>query len=254
MLTASNLTVNGGTVRLWLGGSGQPVVLLHGWTGIESLMPLAELLSEHCQVILPEHPGFGQSELPTWVENVGDMALHLHAVVHQLGLKPFHLVGHSLGGWIAAEYAVHHADRLRSLTLIDSYGLKSEEAVPDIFLTAQHQLGPLLWFDPTRPEAQPPTDPDGLRTLNRNLVAAARLMWVRGYNPKLKPWLGLIDAPTMLVWGESDLLVPPSTAAAWQAAIPNVRGLEIIARSGHLAPLESPALVAQCVSSFIKGV
>ena len=86
-------------------------------------MPFMEALSQKFDVLVPEHPGFGESETPAWLDNVGDLACFYLDFLEALGLDRVHLIGNSLGGWIAAELAVRDQHRLRTLTLVSPGGI-----------------------------------------------------------------------------------------------------------------------------------
>ena len=110
-------TVNGCKIRIRRGGQGAPVLYLHGALGVAAWMPFMEALSRRFDVIVPDHPGYGASDTPDWLDNVGDLAYFYLDLMRQLGLSEVHLAGASLGGWIAAEIAVRDCHPLRSLTL-----------------------------------------------------------------------------------------------------------------------------------------
>ena len=100
------------SVRLLRGGKGTPLVYLHGAAGLPGWLPFFERLSESFDVLVPEHPGFGTSDNPAWMRNIADMAMYYLDFLDGLGSERVHLVGHSLGGWIAAEVAVRNTTRL----------------------------------------------------------------------------------------------------------------------------------------------
>src|SRR3979409_1713455 len=128
------ITVDGATVRLLRGGSGTPVVFLHGAGGRTGWMRFLEELSQRFAVYAPEHPGFGQSDDPPWLDSVGDLAYFYLDFLKALGLERVHLMGTSLGGWIAAEMAVRDTARLASLTLVGAVGITAQgETIPDMF-------------------------------------------------------------------------------------------------------------------------
>ena len=79
-------------------GSGEPVVFLHGAGGTRMWIPFYERLSESVDLIAPEHPGFGDTEFPEWLDGFDDLVLHYRDFFDLLGLERFHLVGYSLGG------------------------------------------------------------------------------------------------------------------------------------------------------------
>lgn len=104
------------------GGEGAPLVVLHGASGAMWL-PFMDKLMRRFDVIAPEHPGFGESDTPDWLDTIHDIAYFYLDFLAELKLDGVHLVGPSLGGWIAAELAVRSTARLASLTLADAAGL-----------------------------------------------------------------------------------------------------------------------------------
>ncbi len=102
----SFVTIAGCKTRLMRGGSGEPLLFLHGARGASAWLPFWETLSQRFDVIVPEHPGFGGSDTPDWLDNVGDLAYFYLDFIDALKLKAVNLAGVSLGGWIGAEIAV----------------------------------------------------------------------------------------------------------------------------------------------------
>src|SRR2546425_8853765 len=100
-------------------GSGRPLLFLHGAGFTGRWLRFHEALAGGADVIAPEHPGFGATPDQEWLEGFDDLVLHCDDLRAAVGLdEPFDLVGYSLGGWIAAAYAVVYPERLRSLTLV----------------------------------------------------------------------------------------------------------------------------------------
>ena len=97
------------------GGSGAPLLLLHGAAGVTAWLPYMEQLARRFDVIVPDHPGFGGSDTPGWLDNISDLAYFYLDVIEQLKLDRVNLVGSSLGGWVAAEVAVRSCQRLNAL-------------------------------------------------------------------------------------------------------------------------------------------
>src|SRR5437868_4687556 len=108
----SEIIVNNCRVSLLRDGSGPPLLFLHGAGGGRGWSPFLASLSERFDVIAPDHPGYGQSETPDWLDNIHDMAFFYLDLIEALGLADIHLVGASLGGWIAAEMAVRSTARV----------------------------------------------------------------------------------------------------------------------------------------------
>ncbi len=96
-------------VRLLRAGRGRTLIFLHGAGGFPGWIAFLETLSAQFDVLAPEHPGFGDSDNPASIRNVSDMAMYYLDFLDGLGAKDVHLVGHSLGGWIAAELAVRNS-------------------------------------------------------------------------------------------------------------------------------------------------
>src|SRR5437016_8245937 len=132
------ITVAGARIRLFRGGpegaGAQPLVFLHGAGGHTGWMAFLEELATRFAVLAPEHPGFGQSDDPPWLDEVADLAYFHLDLIAGLGLERAHLIGTSLGGWVAAEMAVRSTARVATLTLVGAVGVTAGgEPIPDIF-------------------------------------------------------------------------------------------------------------------------
>ena len=149
----SRVAVRGCSIGLMRAGTGRPLLFLHAGGGAGWLPFMAELAARH-DVIVPEHPGFGGSDTPDWLDTVQDLARFYLDFLDQLDLSHVDLVGASLGGWIAAEIAVRNARRLGSLTLVGSAGIHVP-GVPqvDTFLVNDENLIRSLFDDPKLVEA-----------------------------------------------------------------------------------------------------
>ena len=236
------IKVGGTAIRMLRGGAGPPLVFLHGAGGHTGWMPFLETLSRNFEVFAPEHPGFGQSDDPPWLDEVGDLAYFYLDLLAALGLERVHLVGTSLGGWIAAELAVRNTARLASLTLVGAVGITAgEEPIADIFRMPVEENLRRFYADPER-AARRLGDLANLTGADMGLVAknratVARLAYrPRLHNPGLAKWLHRIDVPTLLLWGEKDGLVPPVFGEAYRALIPGAR-LVVLPDAGH-APFD----------------
>jgi pimeloyl-ACP methyl ester carboxylesterase len=235
------ITVAGAQIRLLRGGrpEAQPLVFLHGAGGHTGWMSFLEELSRDYAVYAPEHPGFGRSDDPPWLDEVGDLAYFYLDFLQTLGLDRVHLIGTSLGGWIAAELAVRNQTRLASLTLVCAVGITAGGApIDDIFRMPVEENLQRFYADQARAARRlgdmAAIDPH-LYAKNRSTVT--RLAYrPRFYNPGLGKWLHRITVPTLLVWGAKDGLVPPVFGEAYREAIPHAR-LAVIENAGH-APFD----------------
>ena len=238
-------TVNGCKVRLMRGGpengKAAPLLFLHGAGGASVWLPFMARLAQRFDVFVPEHPGFGASDTPDWLDNVGDLAYFYLDLMQALNLSGVHLVGTSLGGWIAAELAVRDCHKLKSLTLSAPAGIHVKGlSKGDTFMWSREQHTRNLVHDPALAEkmlAQPLTDEQQFAWM-KNRLTMAKLAWQpRLYNPHLYKWLHRISVPTLILWGDGDKVIPAGYGPAFRELIPGSR-LEVIANCGHLPQVE----------------
>jgi pimeloyl-ACP methyl ester carboxylesterase len=253
--TKTSISVRGCAIALRRAGAGQPVLLLHGAADGGQWLPFMADLAAHHDVIAPEHPGFGASDTPAWLDTIPDLANFYLDLLDQLDPAGVHLVGFDLGGWIAAELAVRNTRRLASLTLVGAAGVHVPGvAQVDPFLRTDEQRIRDLFDDPAHADTmvQRAKEPESEDIGLKNQTTTARLIWQpRGYDPHLAKWLHRIDVPTLLVWGANDRIYPPDCAAAYQKLIPGAQ-LAIMANCGHLPHIEQrPAFVA-ALGDFLK--
>ncbi len=255
--TQHRLTVAGTTVAYRRRGSGPPLLWLHGAGGIAGWTPGLELLTRTHDVIVPDHPGWGASDVPPWFDNVHDLAYFYLDFLAALGLDRVHLAGTSIGGWIACELAVRNTARLRTLTLIAPAGLRVA-GLPrfDIFLATREAMTRALYFDQALADAALAAAPaaDALDTELKNRFATARIAWQpRLYDPHLAKWLHRIDVPSLVVWGENDAVLPHALQAEFVRLIPGARAATIAA-CGHMPLVERPAEAVACIEGFIADI
>jgi len=251
----TQISVRGCHINLMRGGAGRPLLYLHSGGGAGWLPFMADLATRH-DVLVPEHPGFGASDTPDWLDNIADLARFYLDLMDQLDLQNVDLVGDSLGGWIAAELAARNTRRLSSLTLIGSAGIHVP-GVPqvDTFLVNDEQLIRSLFdspklIDAMLAEAKRPELED---TILKNRTTTAKLVWQpRGYDPHLAKWLHRIDVPTHLIWGANDRIYPKDYALAFQRLIPGST-VTIIPDSGHVPQVEQRQAFVTALEGFLQG-
>jgi pimeloyl-ACP methyl ester carboxylesterase len=252
----SKLAVRGCKIGLMRGGSGRPLLLLHGAGGGGHWLPfMADLAARH-DVIVPEHPGFGSSDTPDWLDTIADLAGFYRDFLDQLDLTRVDLVGHSLGGWIAAELAARNSRRLASLTLVCSAGIHVPGAPQvDTFLSNDEQRIRDMFHDQKHADAmlKRAQDPALEDVHLKNRTTTAKLIWQpRGYDPHLHKWLHRIDVPTLLIWGADDKLFPKEYASAWQKLIPG-SGVTVIPDCGHIPQVEQQAAFVAALEGFLEN-
>ena len=244
------------SVRLFRGGRGDPILFLHGAGGLAGWLPSFERLSERHDVIVPEHPGFGSSDEPTWIRHVPDMAMYYLDFLDELGLDGVHLIGHSLGGWIAAELAVRNASRLKTLTLLAPAGIRVKGfPTGDNFIWSPEETARNLFHDQSFAKMaleQTPSEEEAERMLH-NRFMAAKLGWdPRWYSPDLERWLHRITLPTLVIWGAEDKLLPARYAQLWGERVPGAK-VDIIPACGHIPQVEKCDLTVSKILDFIGG-
>jgi pimeloyl-ACP methyl ester carboxylesterase len=252
--TRRELTVRGTPIQLLEGGTGPPLLFLHGAGAGGRWLPFHARLAERFTVSAPTHPGYGGSPAAEWIEHVSDLAFHYLDFLDGEGLARVHLVGSSFGGWIAAEIATMASHRLASLVLIGPVGIKVEGWIyPFLFAMELPQLVATVFHDPANAAALAPPDMTSIETLadlSRERAALARVAWNPSlYNPLLRRRLARITAPTLLCWGDHDRVAPLVCAETWAKEVPGAR-LMTFAGSGHLPHVEEAEAVAAAVLDF----
>jgi pimeloyl-ACP methyl ester carboxylesterase len=263
-LSSTQLTTRKGTsVNVFQGGSGPDVLFVHGAGGLLGAEdPFLLRLAESFRVSAPELPGYGASEGEELLEDMLDFTLHGWDLADALGLDRPHLVGHSMGGMIAAEMAAVDNRRAASLSLIAPAGMWIDEhPIADIFGVLPFDLPGLLFHDPATGAASLTggmdfSDPDALVEFfirNARQLGTAGKMLFPIPNRRLSKRIYRLTAPTLLVWGESDKLIPPVYAERWQELVPHA-DLVTVAEAGHMAPVEQPDQVAAAIEKHISSV
>ena len=245
-------------VRYYEGGSGPALVYLHGAGGITGDDPLLAALAKTHHVYAPLIPGYGDSEECPEIRDMLDFTLHTWDVVEALGLKDPILVGHSMGGMIAAEMAALAPNDLTRLALIAPAGLWDDEhPIPDMFITLPYEMPALLFHDAEAGAAmltagRNVTDPNFLQTYlvtnARQLGMAGRLLFPipeRG----LRQRLYRIKARTVIIWGDSDRMIPPVYAHGFKKGIAGA-SLVSIPEAGHMVTLEQTSAVAEAIGAL----
>jgi pimeloyl-ACP methyl ester carboxylesterase len=249
-------SVAGCNISLMRAGIGAPLLFLHGARGSSQWLPFMDALAANFEVFVPEHPGFGKSETPPWLDNIADLAYFYLDFIDKLGLSGVHLVGTSLGGWIAAELAIRNETSLSTLTLVAAAGLHVKDvAKGDIFMWSAAELARNLFYDQKYSEwmlLATPSDAEQDMQL-KNRLTTAKLGWQpRLYDPHLAKWLHRITVPTLIVWGANDKLVPTPYASAFGDAIPGAR-VQIFDNCGHLPQIEKSQEFVAAVTAFLQG-
>ncbi|MDB5425778.1 MAG: alpha/beta hydrolase fold [Phenylobacterium sp.] len=242
-------------VRYFEGGSGPALVYLHGAGGLTAQDPFLKALAEKHHVYAPLVPGYGDSEEAPEIRDMLDFTLHTWDVVEALGLKDPILVGHSMGGMIAAEMAAIAPNDVTRLALIAPGGLWDDaHPIADIFAMLPFEMPALLFHDAKAGAATMTAGAnfDDPAFLQAYLVANARQLGMAGRILFPIPERGLqqrlyrIKARTVIVWGDSDRLIPPTYAHGFKKGIAGAE-LVSIPEAGHMVIVEKPAQVVEAI-------
>jgi pimeloyl-ACP methyl ester carboxylesterase len=248
-------------LRVHVKGSGPAVVFFHGPWGL-TWGPFLDALARRFTVYAPEHPGTaaGEPDAIQHVDTLWDLVLCYDELLGQLGLREVRLAGHSFGAMMACEVAALYPARVKRLVLIDPIGLWRDDApVNNWMLLAPTDIPAHVFRDPAGAAARAlfavPEDPEGAA------LARTRLSWAMGATGKfiwpipdkgLRKRIHRVTAPTLLVWGEDDRLVPRAYAKEFAGRLADSR-LEVVEGAGHAPHLEQPDATARAVAAFLAG-
>jgi len=242
--------------------SDPPVVYLHWAAGpIGDDEFLTDLAGRGLRVVAPELPGYGTSTGEELLEDMLDFALHGWDVVDALGLTEVVVVGHSMGGMIAAEMAAVCPSRVRALVLVAPNGLwLDDKPVVDLFSLLPFQFAEVLFSDQRAGAAllTGGVDFNDLQALTDFFVGNARRLGTAGKilfpipNRRVSKRLYRVGAPTLVAWGDADRYIDPAYAEAWAALLPKPTVVRF-AGAGHMVPFERPAELAAAVADFLAA-
>jgi pimeloyl-ACP methyl ester carboxylesterase len=242
-------------------GTGPATLFLHGAGATRMWLPFYERLSETVDLLAPEHPGFGDTPLPDWVEGFDDLVLHYRDLLDAFDLDRVHLIGFSLGGWIAANLAIFYPHRLKSLTLITPAGLRIPEApMTDFMRMPPEQIPDVLTNGRTEDYLDYLPDPHDLDAAIRGYSEAstfARLAWNPRYDYRLDRRAPRIALPALVIEPDEDRLLPNAHPRRWAELLPNARLAKVSGErnpTGHWLIIQEPDRAAETIRSFIQEV
>jgi len=245
-------------MRVLSKGSGPALVFFHGPWGLH-WDPFLDALAQHFTVHAPEHPGTspGAPDDIYHLDGLWDLILCYDELLDAMGVESAALVGHSFGAMMACEVAAAYPCRARNLALIDPIGLWREDApVRNWMMLNPQEIAAAIFRDPASAGAGhlfPRYEDEEAR-----ITAQVGLTWAMGATGKfiwpipdkgLKKRIHRVKAPTLLIWGADDRLVPPVYAEEFRRQIAGAR-IETVNGAGHAPHLEQPGTVAGLVRDF----
>jgi 3-oxoadipate enol-lactonase len=262
--SVSLITDDGETLAVQAAGTGAPAVLLHGFPLDHRMwLPVVQRLSSRFQCLVPDLRGFGGSTLHEDYQ-LEDLARDVETIRrHLVGDRSIHLIGLSMGGYVAFEYWRQFGENLRSLTLAntkpfadDAQGKANrlEMSQKAISQGSQSALEPMVSLLLAEQSLGTQAESDLRKAIGstqpESIVAAQTAMANRR---DFEAFLNAIAVPTLVVGGQFDRLTPAETTQKWASQLPAGRFLEI-PEAGHLTPLESPTLFHSALDEFLTSV
>ena len=250
----STVEAAGTKLHLMRAGRGRPVLVLHHETGTLDRLPFYDALAAKFDVLVPHHPGYSRSQRPDWMRSVRDIAVVYRGLLSELKVGNVAMVGLGFGGWIAAEMASMAPADLSHLVLVGAMGIKPPQGdILDLAITGYMDYARAGFHDQKAFDrvygAEPPTDQLEMWDICREM--SFRIAWKPYmYSQTLPHLLRSVLAPSLVVWGDHDKVVPQSAAGVYAKALPNAK-LEIVKDCGHCVDMEQPDALAKLVTNFI---
>lgn len=260
--TDKTIAVFGQTIHYWDVGSGPVVVLVHGLgSRKEDWTPVLEPLAQKYRLLVPDQIGFGKSEKPLLDYSVQTYVDFLDEFLRQLKVEKASLVGESLGGWISALYAVElgngaHLTPVEKLVLVDAAGLKQDAPIPNLnpnSLATMRGVMESVFYDTSW------LNDEALRRIFTDKLSVHDSYTVRSFlgNPmiateRVDDRLTKIKAPTLVVWGKQDKLIPMAMGERYAAGIAGAK-LVSFDKCGHVPATEKTEEFLTAVTAFLGG-
>ncbi len=251
------IRAGGDKVRVWEKGRGRPLGVLAGLFGFPAWTPFLEALSAKRRVVVPSLPGHPGGADFRRLDDLADWVIATQELLEAAGLEGADLVGLGPGGTLAAEAAAFSPRLVKRLALVAPFGLFDErEPVADLWAKRVSELPATFSAKPAEFAAQVLAPPAGADPIEfqvqqvRALEAAARLLWPFG-DRGLAKRLRRITAPTLLIWGSADAIVPASYAKRFAAGIAGRTRIRSLANAGHRADFDAPEALAKAVLAFL---
>jgi pimeloyl-ACP methyl ester carboxylesterase len=241
--------------RIWEKGDGEPLIFLGGLRGLPRWPKVLDRMATQRRVIAPSLPGFPGATTHDRPEDLADWVTATLDRIDGCEVGPCDLVGASVGGALAAEAAAFSPTLVKRLVLIAPFGLYDEaEPVTDIWAKRLSELPALLSMKPDALGeflAKPDNvdEIDWQAVLARSNEAGARLLSPTG-DLGLRKRLRRIQAPTLLLWGGEDRVIPAGYAKRFSAGISGWVETTSIPDAGHMAEIDQPEAVADAILRF----
>lgn len=242
---------------------GDAILMLHGFSADKDVWArFARHFTAKHEVIVPDLAGHGETGYqPAWSYSIPAQSQRLVKLLDQLGVQRVHVIGNSMGGHLAAYFALHHPERTVSAAMVDPAGLpqphpsemermRAEGQNPFLFDT---RAGFYRFYPMTM--ARPPFMPGYVLDAIADQYIARKAALTQIFRESHQPTdigtrLGQLRTPALIIWGKQDRLIDVSAAAVWQAALPRAQ-VALLDGIGHMPMVEAPTDTAQLYAAFI---
>lgn len=252
MLSVKFIEIDNLKVAYRVGGTGPPVVLLHGW-GAESgtfQSVFASLSSSH-QVYSLDLPGFGLSEIPPIAWDAIDYAKLLSSFLDKLNIIKASLIGHSYGGRISIVIAAEEPEKIEKVILVNSAGIKPRRTLKFYCKYLLGRIGRIFRRLGSFGNRLANSIAERVGSRDYKEAGPMRGTMVKSVNQDLSPFLCKIRAETLLIWGEDDNETPLSSGRKMEKEITNAE-LVVLEDAGHFSYLDQTEQFIQIVSNFLE--
>jgi len=259
-LTQKSAVIDGYTYPYYEGGAGEPLVLIHGFgDSMISFVQSAKWLTPNYRIILPEVPGFGDTERDSTLDyGPRAQAERFHKLFHQIGLTKFHLGGNSMGGHITAAYALLYPEDVESIILIDAAGITINDDIP--YQDDDKPIATAADFDAYMDllfVRKPPIPASFKRYFVQQ--AQSNFDWMNRIRADIRNSadailngrINAIKVPTLVLWGDKDKLIDIAVGEAYHKGIPGSTFV-VFKECGHSPQYERPQETANAILEFLK--
>lgn len=231
-------------------GRGKPVLFLHGWGGSsDSFFPLFNHLKDHFEIFAIDFPGFGRSSMPPSTWGVEEYAHLVYSFLEGLGIKRTHIVAHSFGGRVAILLSAKYPESVNKLVLVNSAGLIPKRGYKYYFKVYLFKVLKRLYLLLGR-DLEPLYRRYGSRDYRE--AGELRPIFKKVVNQDLSPFLPLIKAKTLLVWGDEDRETPLYFGEIMRKRIPDAE-LVVFKGAGHFSYMERMEEFKDILLDFLGG-
>lgn len=253
------------SIPYYRGGTegGQAIVMVHGYTADKTVWPrFARFFVDSYDVIIPDLAGHGDAAFdPTWDYSQQAQAERIVALMDKLDIERIHIIGNSMGGYIAAYFALAFPERTLSATMVDPAGVISPERSDMERLLEQgenpFEIASAEDFSRFYPMtmAKPPYLPKMVLDATAQTYMDRRERYAQIFKdihgePRLTARLSEMQVPSLLIWGEQDRLIDVSAVSVWREQVPNLY-VRLMPEIGHMPMVEAPEETAAIYQTFL---